>query len=83
MNKKTPTKALATIYIRKLLRLKVEKDFNLYGGIFLPPICKMNYVNISLIYVSMQRNYAEMQHNYLDIQESYFDMRLKLCCMLT
>jgi hypothetical protein len=32
-----------------------------YGGIFLPPTCKINYVNMQENYVNMQKNYVNMQ----------------------
>jgi hypothetical protein len=31
------------------------------GGIFLPPTCKINYVNMQENYVNMQENYVNMQ----------------------
>lgn len=33
----------------------------MYGGIFLPPICKINYVNMQDSYVYMQANYVDLQ----------------------
>lgn len=41
-----------------------------YGGIFLPPTCKINYVNMQENYVNMQYNYVYMQDNYVDMQIS-------------
>ena len=35
-----------------------------YGGILLPPTCKINYVNIQHNYVNMRLIYVDMQHNY-------------------
>ena len=44
-----------------------------YGGILLPPTCKINYVN-------MQHNYANIRLIYVDMQqynvESYFFLRV-------
>lgn len=33
----------------------------MYGGIFLPPICKINYVNMQDSYVYTQANYVDLQ----------------------
>ena len=48
---------------------KVKSDLH-YGGILMPPKCKINnvnmqhnYVHVRLIYVNMQDNYFDMQHN--------------------
>jgi hypothetical protein len=35
---------------------------------FLPPTCKINYVNMQENYVSMQENYVNMQENYVNMQ---------------
>jgi hypothetical protein len=43
-----------------------------YGGIFLPPTCKINYDN-------MQENYVNMQENYANMQENYVKHARKLC----
>ena len=47
-------------------------DFNYksakYCGILLPPTCKINYVNIPLIYGNMQHNYVDMQHTFVDMR---------------
>ena len=45
----------------------------MYGGIFLPPICKVNYVNMQPIYVDMRDNYADMQFkvSYLACRHKY------------
>lgn len=40
----------------------------MYGSIFLPPTCKINYVNIQENYVNMQDNDVYMQDNYVDMQ---------------
>jgi hypothetical protein len=57
-----------------------------YGGIFLPPTCKINYVNMQENYVIMQENYVNMQENYVNMQvtnilgKSYFNMG-KITCV--
>lgn len=40
----------------------------MYGGIFLLPICKINYVILPENYVNMQDNYVNMQDHYDDMQ---------------
>jgi hypothetical protein len=35
--------------------------FDIYGGIFLLPTCKIDYVNMQENYVNMQKNYVSMQ----------------------
>lgn len=52
----------------------------MYGGIILPPICKINYVIMQHNYVNMPLIYVNMQHHYLDIIMSHVDI---LCRMLT
>ena len=39
----------------------------MYGGILLPPTCKINYVNMQNNYVNMRLIYVDMQHNYVDM----------------
>jgi hypothetical protein len=57
-----------------------------YGGIFLSPTCKLNYVKMQENYVSMQENYVNMQENYVNMQvtnllgEYDFDMG-KITCL--
>jgi hypothetical protein len=50
-----------------------------YGGIFLPPTCKINYVNMQENYVNMQENYVNMQVTNL-LGESDFNMG-KITCI--
>ena len=52
-----------------------------YGGIFLPPTCKINYVNMQENYVNMQENYVNMQVTNL-LGESDFNMG-KIACVST
>ena len=47
----------------------------LYGGILLPPTCKINYVNMRDNYVNMRLIYFNMQHNYVDMLHKYVNMR--------
>ena len=70
-----------------------------YGGILLPPSCKIVYVNMRHnnipmrhSYGNMQHNYVDMQHNYVNMQNNYVPVRPRLCtcimstplpCMLT
>ena len=39
----------------------------LFGGILLPPTCKINNVNMQHNYVNMRLIYVDMQHNYVDM----------------
>ena len=53
----------------------------IYGGILLPPTCKINYVNMQHNYVNMRLIYVDMQHNYVDMQvinfcQNYFFLRV-------
>ena len=47
-----------------------------YGGILLPPTCKINYVNMQHNYVNMRRIYVDMQHNYVDMHVINFCQKL-------
>jgi hypothetical protein len=55
------------------------------GGIFLPPTCKINYVNMQENNVNMQDNYVNMQENHVTMQvtnllgESDFNMGAITC----
>ena len=42
--------------------------------------CKINSVNIHLIYVHMRFTYVDMQHNYVDIQHMHVNMRVSNVC---
>ena len=48
----------------------------IYGGILLPPTCKINYVNMQHNYVHMRLIYVNMQHNYVNMRLIYVNMRL-------
>lgn len=48
---------------------------DIYGGIFLSPTCKINYVKLN-----MQDNYVFMQHNHDSMRLIYVHMRLMLIC---
>ena len=53
----------------------------MYGGILLPPTCKINYVNMQHNYVNMRLIYVDMQHNYVDMHvinfcQNYFFLRV-------
>ena len=46
----------------------LHKHTQAYGGIFLVPICKINYVNMRYIYGLLVTCDLFMQHNYVDKQ---------------
>ncbi len=45
------------------------RDNDHYGGIFLPPTCKINYVKMQENDVNMQDNYVFMQNNHVYTQD--------------
>ena len=47
-----------------------------YGGILLPPTCKINYVNMQHNYVNMRLIYVDMQHNYVGMNVINFCQKL-------
>ena len=62
---------------------------SLYGGILLPPICKIRYGNMQhkyvkmrLIYDNMQQNFVSMRYNYVNMQLNLFFISTSLCCMI-
>lgn len=48
----------------------------MYGGIFLLPRYKINYVILPENYVNMQDNCVNMQDNYVNMQDYYDDMQV-------
>ena len=46
-----------------------------YGGILLPPVWKINYVNMQHNYVDMRPIYANTKHNNVDMQHNHVNMR--------
>ena len=44
-----------------------DKRLFSYGGILLPPSCKINYVNMQHNYVDIRLIYVDMQHNDVDM----------------
>ena len=48
----------------------------MYGGILLPPTCKINYVNMQHNYVNMRPIYVDMQHNNVEMQVINFCQKL-------
>jgi hypothetical protein len=54
------------------IEIKRNLDLKIYGGIFLPPICEINYVN-------MQENYVNMQDTNV-LEKSDFSMG-KITCV--
>ena len=59
------------------LKTKTVSWWNVsYGGILLPPTCKINYVNIQHNYVNMRLIYIHMQHNYVDMHVINFCQKL-------
>ena len=53
-----------------------HKIIESYGGILLPPTCKINYVNMQHNYVNMRLIYVDMQHNYVDMHVINFCQKL-------
>ena len=48
----------------------------LYGGILLPPTCKINYVNMQHNYVNMRLINVDMHHIYVDMHVINFCQKL-------
>ena len=51
--------------------VSIIKICEIYGGIFLPPTCKMNYVTMRDYYAHMRLFYVNMQHTYVEMQHDY------------
>ena len=47
-----------------------------YGGILLPPTCKINYVNMQHNNVNRRLIYVDMHHNYVDMHVINFCQKL-------
>lgn len=48
----------------------------MYGGIFLLPICKINYVILPENYVNMQDSCVGMQDSCVNMRDHYDDMQV-------
>ena len=85
-HEKNTSQPLALI-LTKRIRFYYDWSYGKYGGILLPPTCKINYVitqndfvNIQLIYENFQQNYMYFHlQKYVNMQDYYVDMRLKSC----